>query len=253
MPGNPIKSFSHGFFAPFRAAIFLKGQPGLYKFIGIPLAINIIFLTTAAYFGLYLFEHTIIDLIPQGETWYWIILSYLLWLVAILLVLVLVFFSFTVIGNLIASPFNDLLSEKTEAIIQGGHNDEPFSLAIFFTDAGRIIRDESRKIFIFVILMLLLLPLNFITGIGTLLYTGLSLMLTIFFLVVEYTGYIITRKRLRFIDQRRYIFSHFVLMFGFGTGLLCLLAIPLVHFFCIPLGVISATILYLETTTTVSV
>ena len=63
---------------------------------------------------------------------------------------------------------------------------------------------------------------------------------TVFFLISEYTGYVFSRKRYDFATQRQTIFKHKSVMFGFGTGLFCVLAIPFFQFMCIPLGVVGA-------------
>jgi CysZ protein len=159
---------------------------------------------------------------------------------------VLVFFTFTVVGNLIASPFNDLLSERTEETLRGKSGEGAFSLRKFLRDALRTLIEESKKISLFVVGMILLLLLNLIPGLGTLLYSILSLLFTIFFLVVEYTGYVFGRKQLPFREQRGFISGRKFLTFGFGAGTLCLLAIPFLQFFCIPLAVVGATLLCVE-------
>jgi CysZ protein len=245
MSKNPLTNFSRGFFYPFRAGTFIKNHPVLFKYIIVPFLINFVLLSLAVYWGLSFFNSIVVHYIPQGEAWYWMILSYFLWTLAILMTMVLVFFGFTVTGAVIASPFNDILSEKTEALLSGTTNDEPFSFMIFLKDALQIVLDESKKIIIFVVLMLLLLPLNLVPG-GTLPYSVLSVMLTIFFLVVEYTGYVFSRKHLTFRDQRHFIFSQKFLMLGFGLGLMGMLAVPFLQFFCIPLGVVGATQLWYD-------
>jgi len=72
--------------------------------------------------------------LPHGDAWYWLILNYFLLLMAIVVVLVLVFFSFAAVGSLLASPFNDVLSEKTEHLLGGRGMDEPFAIV------GEVIR-----------------------------------------------------------------------------------------------------------------
>jgi CysZ protein len=81
---------------------------------------------------------------------------------------------------------------------------------------------------------------------GSLPYSVLTILLTIFFLVVEYTGYVFYRKHKTFKDQRRFIFSQKFLMFGFGAGVMGILAVPFLQFFCIPLGVVGATQLWYD-------
>ena len=240
MKRNPVSRFSQGFFYPFRAGKFIKSHPALLKYIVVPLLINIVVLSGAVYWGLSFFNSIVVHYIPQGEAWYWVIFSYFLWSLAIIMTMVLVFFGFTVTGAIIASPFNDILSERTEEILTGNPSDEPFLFKVFLKDSLRTVMDETKKIIIFLILMLLLLPLNLIPG-GTLPYSILSVLLTVFFLVVEYTGYVFSRKHKTFNDQKRFIFSQKFLMLGFGIGVMGVLAIPFLQFFCIPLGVVGAT------------
>lgn len=243
LKNNPLTNFSRGFLYPFRAGKFIKRHPVLLKYIIVPFFINFVILILAVYWGLSFFNSIVVHYIPQGEAWYWVILSYFLWILAILMTMILVFFGFAVTGAIIASPFNDILSEKTEEILTGIPIEEPFVFRVFLKDALQTVMDESKKIIIFVILMLLLLPLNLIPG-GTLPYSVLSVLLTIFFLVVEYTGYVFNRKHLTFRDQRHFIFSQKFLMIGFGTGVMGMLAVPFLQFLCIPFGVVGATQLW---------
>ena len=242
---NPVSNFSRGFFYPFRAAKFIKNHPPLLKYIIIPFLINVILLSLAVYWGFYFFNEIVVNYIPQGDAWYWLILGYFLWTVAILVTMVLVFFCFTVSGSLIASPFNDLLSEKTEELLTGILNEEPFIINVFLKDGLQTMMDESKKIIIFIVLMIMLLFLNLLPG-GTLLYSVLSILLTVSFLSIEYTGYVFYRKHLTFKDQRRFLFSQKFLMLGFGFGVMAVLTIPFFQFFCIPLGVVGATRLHYD-------
>lgn len=243
---NPVGNFSRGFFSPFRSLRILRAHPRLVQYILIPFLINLLVFTGAVYFGLDFFSDRVVTYLPQGEAWYWSILYWLAWVVAVLLTVVLVFFTFTVVGNLIASPFNDLLSERTEEALTGQAGAEPFSLVQFSKDAGQTILLEVRKISIFVAAMLLILPLNLFPGIGNTLYTMLAISLTLFFLCIEYLGFVMVRKRRFFREQRRFIGARKFLMFGFGCGVMALLAIPLFQFLCIPLAVIGATCLWCE-------
>lgn len=243
---NPISRFRHGFLQPFRAFRFIRQHPRLYKFILIPFGINLGIFSLTIYYGLGFFFNVVSKYIPQGEAWYWFMLNYLLVAIAVLITLVLTFFTFTAVGSLISSPFNDILSEKTEEMLTGQTSDEPFVMKTFFEDAGRVLIIESKKIGLFLIGMMFLLCLNILPIIGSLLYSVLSILWTLFFLVIEYTGYVFSRKRLTFKEQRQIIRKNFALMFGFGVGVFCVLAIPFFHFLCIPLGVVGATHLLFE-------
>ena len=243
---NFAVNFSRGFFSPFRSVRILRSNPRLIQYILIPFLINAIVFSAAVYLGLDFFGSTVVEYIPQGEAWFWTVLYWLLWVVAVLLTAVLVFFSFTVVGNLLASPFNDLLSERTEEVLSGAVNDEPFSASRFLKDALQTILMEAKKMWLFVVVMVFILPLNLLPGIGNGIYTLLAISLTLFFLCFEYLGFVLVRKHQFFREQKSYIFSRKFLMLGFSCGVMALLAIPFFHLFCIPLAVIGATRLWCE-------
>jgi CysZ protein len=247
IPGdNPVSNFSRGFFYPFRGLRLIAANPSLLRYVAIPFLINLIVFSLSIYLGLGFFNHTVVEQIPQGDAWYWVILFYAAWVVAILLTAVLVFFAFTVVGNLIASPFNELLSERAEEILTGHRDEEPFSLKGFAADARRIMAVEVKKLSLFVLGMAALLLLNFIPALGQLLYSITAALFTLFFLVMEYLGYVFERKKFAFAAQRRYIFRRKFLMLGFGTGVFCILAIPFLQFLCLPLAVLGATKLWCD-------
>jgi CysZ protein len=243
---NFVINFSRGFFSPFRSIRILRRNPRLVQYILIPFLINLLVFSGAVYLGMDFFGSFVVDYIPQGDAWYWSILSGILWVVAVLLTAILVFFSFTVVGNLLASPFNDLLSERTEEVLTGVANDEPFAFGQFMKDALQTVLMEAKKMSIFVVVMLVILPLNLLPGVGNSIYSVLAVGLTLFFLCFEYLGFVLVRKRQFFADQKRYIFARKFLMLGFSCGVMVLLAIPFFQLLCIPLAVIGVTRLWCE-------
>ncbi|MBN2429096.1 MAG: sulfate transporter CysZ [Deltaproteobacteria bacterium] len=245
---NPGFRFSRGFFYPFKAGKFLLRHPSLLRFVVVPFLINVFLFSGLVYYGVQFFDQFVAGLIPSGEAWYWVIIFYSLWVIAVAVTAVLIFFTFSVVGNLIASPFNDLLSNKTEELILGLKTDEKFSLQQFWSDSLQILLIELKKISIFVGIMLILFLLNFLPGIGSMLFSILAFLLTVFFLVLEYFGFVAYRKRLDFREQRKFIWSRFSMTFGFGIGIMALLTLPLLNFICIPLGVVGATLMWCETT-----
>lgn len=243
---QPVASFGRGFSYPFKAARFLLKRPRLLKYLAIPFSINLLIFSLAVYFGIDLFEGLLEQYLPSGEAWYWVLLNYLAWIVAFLMTAVMVFFSFTVVGNLIASPFNELLSERTEELVSGRFADQPFSLQRFGTDARHAIGVELKKQMFFIVGMIALFMINLVPALGAPVYAVLAPLFTLFFLVIEYLGFVLMRKQLSFGKQQGYVLKKPVLMLGFGCGVFCLLAIPLLQFFCIPLAVVGATLLWCD-------
>ena len=246
---NSLVNFAKGFWLPFNSFLYVKRHPRLYPFIALPLAINVLSFCLVIYFGFDFYRNLVMSRLPQGDAWYWLILNYFLVLVAIVVVLVLIFFTFApfiVVGSLLAAPFNDVLSEKTELLLGGQTQEGPFSLIGFLRVAGQALLTEAKKIGLFLLGMLALLLLHVVPLLGTMLYPILSVAWTVFFLVMEYTGYVFARRGLSFKDQRQIVYRNAALMSGFGLGLFCLLAIPFMQFFCIPLGVVGAVRLLAE-------
>jgi CysZ protein len=241
-----LLDFPRGFFLVFRGARLLLRNPRLLKYIIIPFLINVAVFSLSIFFGLHFFQDVVTRLLPQGDAWYWAVVFYAFWTVAVLVTLVLVFFSFTVVGNLIASPFNELLSERTEELLLGKSTEEPFALGAFFRDMGRVWLVEIRKMAVFVLAMAALLLLNLLPLVGSLLYGFLSILLTLFFLAWEYLGFVHERKRHTFREQRQYLMLRKGLVLGFAAGVLLMLAIPFMQLFCIPVAVVGATLLWCE-------
>lgn len=246
MRRNFAVSFSRGFFTPFRSVRTLRRHPRLLQYIVIPLLINALVFSAAVYFGLDFFAGTVAAQLPQGDAWYWAVLYWLLWLVAALLTAVLVFFSFTVVGNLLASPFNELLSERTEEVLSGSISEQPFALGRFLREAWLAVLMEGKKMWVFVAVMLLILPLNLLPVIGNALYALLATGLTLFFLCFEYLGFVMVRKGRFFSAQKQYILARKFLMLGYACGVMTLLAIPFLQLLCIPLAVVGVTRLWCE-------
>ncbi len=243
---KPISGFARGISYPLRAVKLFRQKPSLLRYLIIPFFINLLVFTATVYFGIDLFEGLLETYAPTTSVWYGAILFYLAWLVAFLLTSVVVFFSFTVVGNLIASPFNELLSEHAEILFTNAKNDCKFSLKQFLKESHNAIIVEIKKLTIFVVGMCLLLLINFIPGIGSLIYAVLAPAFTLVFLAIEYMAFVLMRKQMNFADQRRYIFHHPVMMFGFSCGVFLMLAIPFVQFFSIPLAVVGATLLWCD-------
>ena len=76
-----------------RAARFLRHHPGLLKYVVIPFLINVFTFSLVVFFGLKLFGR-VVELFPQGDAWYYLLFYGVLWVFAVLLVMVLVFFTF---------------------------------------------------------------------------------------------------------------------------------------------------------------
>ena len=227
-----------------RGAAFIWTHRMLWKYAAAPLAISAVILGIS-YVLIYHFFFKLIS--PYGEgAWYWQILYYVSLVVATLLLLVIVFFLFTRVASAIASPFNDLISQKTEELIRGSFDDSPFSVVALFRDSGRSIVHSFKILGIYVGLLVVGLPMLFIPGIGSLLYATLGALLSAYLFAYEYLGYPMDRRRFSFSEKRRFLWSRFRSTMGFGLGNVALAAVPVVNILFIPAAVVGGTLLFLE-------
>ena len=133
--------------AYFFRGLSMLGQPGLRLFVIIPLLLNIVIFSALTMLSLDLIDgwvNAIIDWLPDWQILDW--LRWILWPLMLALLLVIFVYSFSIVANLIASPFNGLLAEKVEARLQGKSSDEDSTLWQALRDAPRAIRKELSKI-----------------------------------------------------------------------------------------------------------
>ena len=86
-------------------------QPGLRRFVIIPLIANLLLFAALIGWGIQQFNLLMARLMPQLPDWAAFV-EWLLWPMFALVVLLLLFFGFSVLANIIASPFYGFLAEK---------------------------------------------------------------------------------------------------------------------------------------------
>jgi len=216
-------------------------RPGLRRFVAIPFLINIVIFTGLVWLGINQFENLLNYYLPEGS---WLsYLRWLLWPLFAIAFLLVVFYTFTLLANLLAAPFNDLLAAKVEAMLSGCPPDEGPSGIM--AAVGPAVRSELQKLAYFLPRALPLLVLFLIPGINALapfvwgLFSAWSLAL-------EYTEYPFGNNGFIFRDQRRLMKSRRLTALGFGGGVMLLMLIPVVNFAAMPAAVAGATALWVE-------
>ena len=142
----------------------LVSQPGIRRFVILPLLVNIL-LMGGAFWWLFtqldVWIPTLMSYVPDWLQW----LSYLLWPLAVISVLLVFGYFFSTIANWIAAPFNGLLAEQLEARLTGA---TPPDTGIFgiMKDVPRIMKREWQKFAWYLPRAIVLLILYFIPGIG---------------------------------------------------------------------------------------
>ena len=172
-------------------------------------------------------------------------LSWILWPLAVVLVLAIAMYSFSTIANLIAAPFNGLLAEKVEEKITGKEvqGRETFGQAI--ASFPRSILREIRKLLYYALFALLVLILSFIPPISP--FSGvLWFLLGAWMLSLEYCDYAMDNHGLSFAESKRRLRAARSSTLPFGLMVMLGTMIPIVNLFIMPAAVCGGTLLWVE-------
>jgi len=219
-------------------------QPGIRRYVLIPLLINFILFTLFIIFGVNQSGQLVDAYAPDLPQW----LQWLEWLVWPLLIICFIaagFFFSLMLANLIAAPFNDFLSEAVERRLRPDKPAANSSLSGALKSIGPALLSEIGKLVYFIIRAVPLLLLFIIPGINVL-APVLWLIFSAWMLALEYLEYPMSANGLLFPDIRRQLARQRLSTFGFGAGILLLSVVPVINFFIIPIAVAGATALYVD-------
>lgn len=214
-------------------------RPGLRRYLLAPVAINIVVFVIIGWIGFSQFDSLLNTFLPESS---WLsFLRWLLWPLFALSVLLITFYTFTAVANLIAAPFNSLLSAKVEELLTG--NKPPESRRTLQQLILPTIQSELRKLGYFLLRAIPLLLLFVIPGIN-LLAPFLWLLFSSWFLAIEYADYPLGNHGLDFRSQHDRLKQTRLAALGFGGGVTLLMMIPILNFAAMPAAVVGATRLW---------
>ncbi len=203
----------------------------LRKYFLLPLLINIILYALAFFLGYYYLTDVINQMIPGWLSW----LEWILWPLFFISFLVTGFFTFTMLANLIASPFYSRLSVRTEELLSGRKTEvkEQPVIKIMLAELNRIVYLLTR--------MLPLLILSVIPVVN-LVAPFLWALFSAWGSALEYMAYPLENKGLLFAEQRDYLKKSRLAALSFGGITLLGLTTPILNLLTAPAAVIGATI-----------
>ncbi len=227
-----------------RGALFLRRHRALWKYAAAPILISLVVMSSA-YVLLYFTLGRFLGAFTSQE-WYWQILYYFVIAVLTIVLVVMFFFFFVRVASALASPFNDLLSQKTEELITGTYSDVPFSALQLMRDSGRAIGHSFKLLGLYLVLLCSCLLLLLIPGVGGALFSVAGWLLSAYMFAYEYLGYPMDRRKFLWSQKRAFFRSNFRSVMGFGLGNLVTASIPLLNLVFIPSAAVGGTLLFLE-------
>jgi CysZ protein len=227
-----------------REGLKLVLSPGLRLFVLLPLAINLILFSGLIYLAVHQFEMWVDTFMPTLPHWL-SFLNYILWPLFVVLVLLMVFFTFTMIANVIAAPFNGFLSEKVEVVIRGTDDFPSFSWAELIEMVPRTFGREMRKLGYFLPRTIGLFILSFIPVVN-LIATPLWLVFGIWMMAIQYIDYPADNHKMSWQDMLAWLRAKRWQSMSFGGIVYLALLIPVVNLLMMPAAVAGATLFWVR-------
>ena len=219
-------------------------RPGLRLFVLLPLTLNLLLFIALIGFAMREFSGWVDAFMPSLPSWA-SFLEYLIWPLFVALVVLLVFFTFTMIANIIAAPFNGFLAEKVEVVVRGQDDFPPFSWAELVAMVPRTIGRELRKLGYFLPRAAGLLILSFIPVVN-LVSTPLWFVFGIWMMAVQYIDYPADNHKLGWNEMLAWLREKRWQSLGFGGSVYLALLIPFVNIVMMPAAVAGATLFWVR-------
>ncbi len=219
-------------------------QPGLRRFVLIPLIANIVLFSLMGWllYGLIVdFYEAAMLTVPEWLQFLSWIITPLLWLIGGLMT----GYVSTLIVLMLTSPFHALLAEKVEEAITGEPVPALDGIAAALLEVPRALFRELRKVLYYVpmavgVLILTIVPLfNAFAPLAWFL-------LGAWMMSLQFVDYPMDNHRLAFRDVRDACAARRLSTIGFGGTVAFFTGIPLINLIVIPAAVIGATLLWCE-------
>ena len=238
-----IDSFIKGIGIAF-SGFSLVLKKGIRPFVVMPLLVNIVVFSLGiwlAYSQFNVLMDYMLGWLPSWLSW----ITYLLWPLFAGLIFIAVYYTFTIVANLLASPFNSLLAERVEQKLNGQPVPEFKGYKALIGTIGKSIMSELKKVLYMlkwlpILLIISLIPVvNVIAPFAWFAYGAWMLSL-------QYSDYAMGNHELFFKDELNVLRQNRAVALGFGGTLTILMMIPIVNFFVMPVGVAGGTALWVK-------
>ena len=219
-------------------------SPGLRLFVLLPLSINLILFLALIGFAVQQFGGWVDSFMPSLPDWL-SFLEYVLWPLFVALVFILVFFSFTLLANIIAAPFNGFLAEKVEVVVRGQDNFPPFRWAELIAMVPRTLGRELRKLAYFLPRAIALLILSFIPVLN-LVAAPLWLLFGVWMMAIQYIDYPADNHKMSWQEMLAWLREKRWQSLGFGGITYAALLVPGLNILMMPAAVAGATVFWVR-------
>ena len=248
-------SFFKGFSYNFVGFRFFKQHKSLWKFVLLPVCIDLFLLILLMFLYLYFFNDLFhfltkglgdIDVVSPQGVWehtldglYWFLRS-LLQVVLFVVSVVVIFVSVFLLSQAINAPFYEAMAEKI-LILKGYREDHPFSIKRMFVESTHALKIEGAKLVFFTSVSIGLLLLSWIPVVGFVFFV-LGLLFSAWTFALALCAFPMVIERKSFQDILAWAKVRKLKLIGFGM----LSLIPFLGLLLAPFQVVGGTLLFLD-------
>lgn len=226
-------------------ARILATHPTLWWTVAVPVVITLL-LFVLGFWGIAVLLPWVTTFVwvpgPHHPGWVWWLYEIVLWTFR-LSVAVALGVGLYMTAGLIATPFNDRLSERVESVVLGWRH-PPVPLAQMLTDVAWSLLHSVLSLAIYLAVLLVAFLLNLLPGIGSAASFLLGTTASGLFFAREAMDGCFSRRRMRYRHKWRIVVRHWPLSLGFGLCVSLGMWIPFLNFLVLPMSVAGGTLLF---------
>lgn len=219
----------------------LVNQKGIRRFVLVPLIVNFVLFTTAF---VYLIDQIGIQVdwireqIPSWLSW----IEFLLFPIALFVILLLFSMVFSSVANWLAAPFNGVLAERVEQKLRGITPQQDSFMAVIKAIPHTLIR-EWRKLLYFIPRFIGFFLIGwFFPVIGQIVW----FVFIAWTLAIQYCDYAFDNNRIEFDHMRQVLRQNKSACFGFGSAVSIFTMVPILNLIVMPVAICGATAMWVE-------
>ena len=235
---NPLKGFYY-----FISGFGLMFKPGVFRYALWPLIINVVIFALVTVVAFYQFESLLewlLSFLPGWLDW----LRYLLWPVFAVALGLLFFFTFTLVANLVASPFNAPLAYAVEMHLGQASAQSGVKVPLI-RSVLKSVASELGKL-LYIVMRALPLLILFVIPVVNIAAPFLWIAFSAWMLTMEYADYPMGNHELDFRQQIKVLKKRRFLSLGFGGTVTLALMVPGLNLIVMPAAVAGATKMWVE-------
>lgn len=226
----------------------LVREPGLRRFVLVPLLINILVFVMLGWFLL----GSMLDWLANwaffgrfGDFWLVEKLRQILQFALGAILSIALVYVFTLVANLIGAPFNSLLAERVEMHLTGKSPSGDPSFTFLVKSIPKTLRSEVEKLIYLVLWSIPLLIIGFIPVVNVA-APFLIFAFGAWMFALEYLDYPLGNQGQLFRDIKNNLRQRRSMSLGFGSVVAIFSVIPLINLIIMPVAVAGATALYVD-------